>query len=34
MKTKSHLITFATRAAVSLLQADKVAGGPKGGRLL
>lgn len=34
MKTKSLLLTFFTLAAVSLLHADKVAGGPKGGRLL
>ena len=34
MKTKSILLTLAALAAVSLLHADKVAGGPKGGRLL
>lgn len=34
MKTKSLLLTFAALAAVSLLHAVKVGGGPKGGRLL
>lgn len=34
MKTKSLLLAFVTLAAVSLLHAGKVGGGPKGGRLL
>lgn len=34
MKTKSLLLAFVTLAAVSLLHAVKVGGGPKGGRLL
>ncbi|HEY0862518.1 MAG TPA: hypothetical protein VGD97_00295 [Lacunisphaera sp.] len=34
MKTKSLLLTIAVLAGTALLHADKVAGGPKGGRLL
>jgi hypothetical protein len=34
MKTRSLLLAFVTLAAVSLLHAVKVGGGPKGGRLL
>lgn len=34
MKTKSLLLALVTLAAVSLLHAVKVGGGPKGGRLL